>query len=95
MVDHVKVGAVDGPSEAVIIKAKKDEYYYYCLRRRRKGTQTTAKFTIHPTCQIQILQLPEYEFHIMIFVDTLQLLSSDIGTRKLSILQNVHPPFVG
>ena len=37
---------------------------------------------IYPTPQLQILQLPEYEFHIMIFVDILQLHISDIGTSK-------------
>ena len=55
---------------------------------KKEGHPNGCKFTIHPACQIQILQLPKYEFHIiMIFVDILQLHSSDIGTSKLSILQ--------
>ena len=53
---------------------------------KKEGHPNGCKFTIHPTRKTQILQLPEYEFHIMIFVDTLQLHSSDIGTSKLSIL---------
>ena len=35
--DHVEMGAMDGPSEAVV----KDRYnykFYRCLRRRKKGT---------------------------------------------------------
>ena len=68
MVKHVKVGAVDGLPEAVV------EHVQVCILSlsppKKEGHLNGCRFTIHPTCQIQILQLPEYELHLMIFVDT-------------------------
>ena len=62
-----KVGAVDGPSEAVVKKAQ------VCILSlsppKKEGHIYGCQFTVHPTCQIQIIQLPEYEFHTMTFVD--------------------------
>ena len=38
VVDHVKVGVVDGPSEAVVKQVQVFDMYSRCLRRRRKDT---------------------------------------------------------
>ena len=69
MVEHVKVGAVDGPSGAVVRKVH--DYILSLSPPKKEGHLNGRKLTINPTCQIQISQLPEYEFHIAIFVGTL------------------------
>ena len=81
MVEHVKAGARDGPSEAVVKQVN-----IFVLSAKEGRCQTGYKLIIHLTCQIQILQLLEYEFHIMIFVDTLQFHISDFDTSKWPIL---------
>ena len=77
MVDHVKVEALDGPLEAVV-----KQVYIIVLSAEEGRCQIGCKFIIHTTCQIQILQLPEYECKIIVFVDTLQLHVSDFHASK-------------
>ena len=60
------MGAVDGPWEGVVKQVS-----IIVLSAEERKCHTACKFLIHPACQIQILQLPEYKFHVAIVVDAL------------------------
>ena len=74
------MGAVDGPSEAVVkqvsimVLSTEEGKVPNRLQIHRSSDMPNANIKFFRLYK-NILQVPEYEFHIMIFVDTLPLSS--------------------
>ena len=63
VVEHAEMGAFHGPSEAGSRRETgtsiyASEYIFSLSPPKKEGHLNDYKFTVHPTCQIQILQLP-------------------------------------